>query len=439
MSEVPPASLPSRYIINGQPFREDPSFLAVGDKTIIPGGAAVTVSGTLLRLDSGGNLVVDASTLKLTNLLSTPSPSVYTVNGKTLTGNPSFLAVGGRTITVGGNAVTISGTPLRLDSGGKLIVDTSTLELANYLPATLPSVYTFNGYTFTGNPSFLAVEGKTITPGGAVATISGTSLRLDSGGKLIVDTSTLELASYLSTTLRSVYTVNGYTFTGNPSFLAIDGKTIIPDGAAATISGTLLRLDPGGKLVVDTSTLELGNFLSTPSPSVYTVNGKTLTGNSSFLAVGGQTITPGGAAATISGTPLRIDPGGKLVVGTSTLELASFLPTPLPSVYTVNGQTFTGNPSSLAVAGKTLIAGGATLSISGTPVILEPSGGALRFGTGEIIPLPTATASSRLDHNENETSAPPAAFLGGQARVQVIKKKTFWVGLWILGFLIIWL
>lgn len=95
MSEIPPAPSHSRYIINGQTFRGGPSFLAVDDKTITPGGAAVTVSGTLLRLDSGGNLVVDTSTLKLANLLSTPSPSVYTVNGQTFTGNSSFLAVGG--------------------------------------------------------------------------------------------------------------------------------------------------------------------------------------------------------------------------------------------------------------------------------------------------------------------------------------------------------
>lgn len=420
------------FTFAGQAFTTHLSDVLIDGSTIIPNGIGITKSGTVIKLDSGGNLMVDKSTIKIVNFDPTPHPSIYTINGQLLGGNPSFMIVGDKTLRPGGTGITVSGTLLRLDSGGKLVVDANTLQLAKFLPTPIPSVYTVNGQTLTGNPSFLALDGKTLTPGGAAITISGTRLSLGSGGSLVVDGSTVNLASVVPTPLPSVYTVNGQTLTGNPSFLALDGKTLTPGGAAITVSGTRLSLGSGGSLVVDSRTVKLASVVPTPFPSVYTVNGQTLTGNPSFLAVGGKTMNPGGDAVTISGTILRLDSGGNLVVDSSTVRLANVVSTPLPSVYTVNGQLFTGNPSFLAVAGKVMTPGGAVITVSGTPVKLEPSG-SLRFGTEEV---PLATHDSSLGSVNG--SIAPATFLGGQEQVQATKKKIVWMGLLIAGGLI-WL
>lgn len=370
----------------------------------------------------GDNPIGGIETLKV----DTGENGYFTFAGQAFTTHLSDVFVAGSKVIPNGIGVTRSGTIINLDSDGNLVVDSSTVKIANFGPTPPPSTYTMNGQIFQGDPSFLVVDGKTMKPGGSGITVSGTLLRLNSGGELIVDTSTLKFASFLPTPPPSVYTVNGQILTGNPSFLAVGGKTITPGGAAVTISGTPLKLNSGGEVVVGTSTLELASFPAMPLPSVYTANGQKFTGDPSFLAIGGKTMIPGGAAVSISGTLLRLNPGGEIVVGTSTLELASFLLTPVPSVYTVNGQKFTGNPSFLAIGGKTMTAGGAAVTISGTPVFLEPSG-TLRFGNKEI-PFET-NGSSRVGNG----NVAPATFLGGQERVQVIKQKIMWLGLWITG------
>jgi hypothetical protein len=119
-----------------------------------------------------------------------------------------------------------------------------------------------------------------------------------------------------------------------------------------------------------------------------TFNGITATPDSSSVYVlGEQTLKPGGPAITISGTQVSLDPGvSAIVIGSSTsILLSSDNPgdkakddTPAPVL------TLTANPDSASeyiVADQTLRPGGSAVTISGTPVSLDPEATALVVGS----------------------------------------------------------
>ena len=90
------------------------------------------------------------------------------------------------------------------------------------------------------------------------------------------------------------------------------------------------------------------------------------------------------------------------MLGTSTISLSS--PSSNPAILTVGGQTFTAAPSGFVVAGTAVVPGGPVVTISGTPVSLDPKG-TLHVGSSAI---PLATGGG--------VGVP---FRGGQGRVRV--------------------
>jgi len=145
-----------------------------------------------------------------------PAPSVYSIHGVLLTGNPTSLAVGSTTLTPGGIPLTISGHTLAIPAsatGGAISIDGSLTTLPKPPPSTatksgavqgstqggaagLSSVYTLNGILFTGNPTRLAVASTTLTPGGIPFVISGHTFAIPTsatGGAISVDGSLTKL------------------------------------------------------------------------------------------------------------------------------------------------------------------------------------------------------------------------------------------------------
>ena len=216
------ASGNGHFTLAGQDFMTHHSAVLVDGTTIKPSGIGITKPGRLISLDSDGNLVVDTSTIQVANFAR------KTIDDQIFNKNPSLLAVDSRTITPGGSGITVSGTPVRLNSNGNLIIDKSTVEHANIFPTPLSSKYPTNNQLFTGNPSALSMKGKILTAGETGITISGTPIRLDPDGNLIVNMSTIEIVKISPTPPPSIYTVYSQLFTGNPSFLSIKGKTILP-------------------------------------------------------------------------------------------------------------------------------------------------------------------------------------------------------------------
>ena len=124
-----------------------------------------------------------------------------------------------------------------------------------------------------------------------------------------------------------------------------------------------------------------------PTPNQgFTVGSEVVTANSaSQYVVSGQTITPGAPAVTISGTPISLDPSGSnVVIGTSTLPLQGPGPSALPS-FTIGNEVITADSAShYAIAGQTITPGAPAITISSTPISLDPLGTNIVIGTSTI-------------------------------------------------------
>ncbi len=343
---------PTGFVFNGQ--------------TIVNGAPPITIQGQPVSLGAAG-LVVGGSTY------ARPSAApIALVGGQFLTVGPSGIEVGGKLLTPGAPAITIAGTPISLGPVG-VVVGSSTIAITAP-PGSRTPLITVAGHTVAAGPlGAIAIDGMTLTPGGAAITVSGTPISLGASG-LVVGTRTIPLPA------SSVFQVGGQTFTANPTAFAVAGTTLSVGGPAATISGTVVSLGPSG-LQIGTQTYALP---SSPQ-SVFAVGDQTFTANPTAFAVAGTTLSVGGPAATISGTVVSLGPSG-LQIGSKTYTL----PSATQSVFTVGDQTFTANPTAFAVAGTTLSVGGPAATVSGTVISLGPSG--LQIGS-KTYALPSATQS----------------------------------------------
>ena len=156
----------------------------------------------------------------------------------------------------------------------------------------------------------------------------------------------------------------------NPSAIAIGGKTLSAGGAAFTSNGNYYSVGSAGNLVAGTLAPE-----GTPAPAALTVGGQTYKANSAGqIVVAGQTLTPGGAI-TVSGTPISEAPGGSYaIVGGSTQSLITPAPTQGPALLTFGGSTYTADANSQFVVGGQTLTPGGQITVSGTALSEGPSG-----------------------------------------------------------------
>jgi len=159
---------------------------------ITPGGAPVTISGSVIAIPSGGTgLIVNGKTVPL------PTNSVFTIAGQTFTAAPTGFAVAGQSLSPGGSAITLSGTVLSLGPSG-LQIGSSTIPLSS----PQPSVFTIASQTFTASPSGFTIGSQTLLPGGPALTLSGTIISLGPSG-LQIGTSTVPLTPTASASASS--------------------------------------------------------------------------------------------------------------------------------------------------------------------------------------------------------------------------------------------
>ena len=349
-----PSAPQSIFSVAGQTFTAAPAGFSIAGTTISPGGQAVTISGTAISLNSFSQLQIGSSTIGLAQSPETVGPAVFTVAGQTFTAAPTGFPIAGSSLTPGGSPVYLSGTLVSLDASSHLQIGSTTVNLGINTASATQSVFVVAGQTFTAEPAGFAIAGTTLTPGGSAITISGTPVSLAPGGTLAIGSSTIGLPS------KTAFTVGGQIFTAEPTGFAVAGTTLTPGGPAITISGTPVSLAPGGTLAIGSATIAL------PSQTIFTVGGQTFTAEPTGFAIAGTSISPG-HAVTISGTIVSLGPSGTLVVGFNTMSL------PSETVFTVGGQTFTAEPTGFAIA-STSISPGQAVTISGTIVSLGPSG-----------------------------------------------------------------
>lgn len=298
----------------------------VGSQTLIPGGPAINVDGTPVSLAvSATAVVVGGSTVPLSGASTTPAVLAINGNTYTGISGSTFL-IGSQTLIPGGSAITVSGTPVSLPlDATAVVVGGSTFPLPNPATTT-PTVLTIGGnrYTEMSGSSFL-IGSQTLIPGGPAITISGTPISLPVGATaVVVGSSTFPLPGP-TTTAPPVLTINGerYTEMSGSTFL-VGSQTLVPGGSAITLSGTPISLPLGATaVVVAGSTVPIPR--PTTTPVVLEIDGQSFTqiSRSGFL-IGSQTLLPGGAAITVNGTLVSLGPAAtNLVVGTHTEPLTT--------------------------------------------------------------------------------------------------------------------
>ncbi|MCJ1437517.1 hypothetical protein MMC27_006904 [Xylographa pallens] len=317
---------------------------AVGSKTLVPGGPAITVSGTIISLaTSASAIIVNGVTQSLPQVPSLqtsglpPKPFV-TIGGSVITPNTAGLyLVGTQTLVAGGPAITVAGAIISLATSA-IIVNGLTQTLSPVVtPSAIPPLLTIGSSTITANPLGQYLIGtQSLTPGGPAITVSGTTLSLaPSASVLIVNGNTQTIRTPPTSLPANPHSteppliLGSIAQTANSAGAYILGtQALIPGGPGITISGTTISLASSDVAIIvngHTYPAETNPATPTSHPAIATVDGDIISVNSAgAYEIGSQTITPGGPAITIDGTPVSLQTVGTgidLVVAESTKVL----------------------------------------------------------------------------------------------------------------------
>ncbi|KAK4691660.1 hypothetical protein P7C71_g5384, partial [Lecanoromycetidae sp. Uapishka_2] len=178
----------STYALPTNTISEDliPHSLTLANGVIISaGGMAATISGTTYAIPSDARVVlVNGKTMALPTEFNT----VFTVAGQIFTANPTGFVVSGYTVLQGGSAITLSGTVVSLGPSGLQVGSSTTPLAFPQETAELQSVFTIADQTFTANPTAFAVDGHSVSVDGPAVTLSGTPVSLGPEGLQIGST-----------------------------------------------------------------------------------------------------------------------------------------------------------------------------------------------------------------------------------------------------------
>ena len=275
---------------------------------------------------------------------------------------------------------------------------------------SLPAQKTFtvDGQTFTANPTDFIVDNTAISPGGTTYIVDVTTISSDQSGILVVGSSTFFLTNPSATPAMAEA---GQIFTPKPSIFSIADTIISAGGSAITIDGTAVVLDESGELAIGSTTISLTEPSPTPSATeVFTVAGQTFTPNPSVFPTDSTSISVDSSAATISGTVISLGHNGVLKIGSSTVSLLTPSDIYPSETYTVAGQIFAPNPSAFSIAGTTISAGGPAVTVDGTVISLGQSG-ALGIGSSTFDLPPLSYTASKAYTVAGQTFTPnPSAF-----------------------------
>ena len=295
-NQILTAKVSSKYGIDGQ---------------ILSPGGPIAISGTTY------NLALQASAIVIngkTTPLQEVDPTV-TIGNQVLTANvQSEYVIEGQTLSPGGRPIAISGTTYSLAlQASAIVINGKTTPLQEVDPTV-----TIGNQVLTANvQSEYVIEGQTLSPGGRPIAISGITYSLAAQASAIVvngKTTPLEAAS-------SAEIIKGTPISAK-SEIIIGTQTAIAGGVAITVSGVIVSLPASGNSIIIGSSTEV--LPDGPAP-VLTIGSQIITASHTIeYLFGGQTLTPGGAVATISNVPISLAPGGrKVVIQGSTIDLTS--------------------------------------------------------------------------------------------------------------------
>ena len=381
---------------------------STGVVAIDTNGQGVTFAGMLNATNAGGLTKLGAGTLTLSGSngytgVTTILAGTLSLAGANVLGGGGSLTFGGGTLQAGtngaiySNAVTGSGSAIFVDSNGKKVALSGSLDATNTGGLTKFGAGTLtlsgsNGYT--GVTTILA---GTLSLGGGNALGGGGSLRFG-GGTLQAGTN------------GAIYS-NAVTGSGSAILLDSNGQSV-------TLSGSLDATNTGG--------------LTKFGAGVLTLSGSN--GFTGMTTLGSGTLSLGGANALGGGGSLTFGGGTLQYTSANTVDYASRIVNSTAAIgVDTNGQsvTYAGSlvesntggltkmgdgvltlSGSNSYTGVTIIKAG-TLSLGSTHAFarggsLRFAGGSLRFESGV-----TTDLSARINPIENEISA--AIDTGGNA------------------------
>lgn len=235
-----------------------PSFLIDG-QTLLPGGQAITVSGTTISLQSGGSsIVVNGATSAVINPAGAPQPSIRVGDSVFVAQPGNAFVIEDQTLSPGGQAITVSGTTLSLGPSASFVVvngQTSQLPGPAAAQITAAPVLTIGNGIFRplpGTGTSYLIGSSTLTPGGSIVVVDTTISLALGATALIVNGKT----SIITPSNQGVITKAPYLTVGSQTYTAISGTTFIINGqtltpgGVITVNGTTIRLSPGATELV---------------------------------------------------------------------------------------------------------------------------------------------------------------------------------------------
>ena len=302
--------------------------------------------------------------------------------------NPSVVALAGTTISEDGKPVTISDKVFSLLPSNKIVIGAKPDESHVFaLPMSTPTTVAIAHQPINIiNPSTIAIAGTKLSVGGDAKVISNTIFSLNSAGNFFAKPISTDshLDSHLDSHIYALPASNSATVEIaeqlvtiiNPSTVAIAGTTLSIGGEAKSMSNTMFSLNSAGNLVVDPIKIDSHTFsLPATGSTAVSVAGQLITViNPSTVAIAGTTLLIGGEVRSISNTMFSLNSAGNLVAEPIYDSHTFSLPATTSATVSVAGQLITIiNPSTIAIAGTTLIAGGKPITRSGTTMSLSPS------------------------------------------------------------------
>lgn len=414
-SEDSPAALAPPIAIGSSTYIADrASYYVVQSQTLIPGGAAITISGTPLQILPGARSVVMGSSTASLPSFAPPDPSTVVFDGQTLiAAQPSGYVLGSQTV-LPGSPITANGVKVAImtDISGKsmLAVGSSTAVIDG---SGLSDPITIAGMTLT--PSIAPgynIAGHTLMKPGEVS-VSGTRIALSTNNAgqdlLVVGSSTRTMEPWNFPADEGLHGPPATTMPLIGLAVTADGKpvgTLLANGDVL-IAGQILT--PGGQvhaggtpvildskataMVMGSSTIRLPEHIPglavTDPGRIFTADGRIITIlDDGSLLIAGQTLAPGGQVYA-SRTPISLDSkASALVIGSSTVKLpelaSSIAVNDAGKVFTTDGKVMTLlADGKLVIAGQTLTPGG-NIYASGTPISLDPQASTLVIGSSRI-------------------------------------------------------
>jgi hypothetical protein len=382
-----------------------------GSATISAGGSAAVGSGTTFSvLPSGSGIEAVANGQTSTLALPTPATGAPATNTAPIAiapgvtfendGSSQGVVVGGSTITAGGAAATGSGgtTFSVLPSGNGVVAAANGRTSTLALPTAAASAGQDGVQLLTTSAQGVALAGATITGGGSIVTISGTTFSaLPSGLGVVVKSDGGPATTVQASQLASL---GISTVSGSSEAYILPSQTLAAGGPAAVISGaTYSVVSQGSSIQIvsngQTSVVAISEATSIPGlGEVSTVD----TIAEGYVLDGSITVIAGGAAATVSGVVYSALPSGLGVVVDGSDEFASYIE---------QGISGSGSGDSPYIIGGTALpsAGGDAVTVSGVVYSALPSGsGVLVVEDGKSTTIGISSSSASTSSSSSTTS-----------------------------------